>query len=126
MTGVQTCALPICYVEPPWSFVRWRYPGHAECEKTEREATQTADAQARWRQCVATFYRWYRETGDAARLFDVRWGDCAAQNLPLTLKIRRDGWMSWWVPLPHVGGTPITTYSASILLDTRDCSARVE
>ena len=114
------------YVEPPWAFIRWRYPGHAECERTESAAMQTSDGYARWRQCIATFRRWYREAGDAARFFDVRWGACSVASVPLQMRINRDGWMVWWVPLPHVGGTPYTTYSAYIMLDSRDCSARVE
>lgn len=32
------------------------------------------------------------------------------------------GWASWWVPLPHVGGTPFEYIQLQVDVDSRSCS----
>jgi len=113
------------YVEPPLTYIRWRYPGYVECQKAEKEGPFNPERSDYWyRQCAPVLLRWYSQVGDAARSFDVRWGACTVTDAPLQLRVSRNGWMTWWIPLPHIGGPAMTTYWAIIVLDSRDCSVR--
>lgn len=49
-------------------------------------------------------------------------GNCRIERVPLDLKVSRDSVLTWWVPLPHVGGVPFSRYSAYLEFNSRDCT----
>lgn len=114
------------FIEPPGGYIRWKFPGHEACRATETAMPATEADRARWRECVPVFLAWHKRVGDAARFIDARWEGCEAKNIPLVLKANAGDWMTWWIPLPHAGGTPLTTFSGRLLLDSRDCGARAD
>ena len=46
-------------------------------------------------------------------------------RLPVTSHKSNGDWWLWWVPLPHIGGKPLTYYSLSIYVDGTNCAAVV-
>jgi hypothetical protein len=44
-------------------------------------------------------------------------GACTVSHLPITVSEHPDTWWLWWVPLPHIGGRPFSTFSVDIEID---------
>lgn len=55
---------------------------------------------------------------------DLGFESCRLFDIPLKLRGRRDDWWFWWVPLPHIGGDPLTEFSAKISVLANRCQAR--
>ena len=46
-------------------------------------------------------------------------GACRIERLPVTVTEYPDTWWLWWVPLPHIGGNPYTSFAIAIEVDRR-------
>jgi hypothetical protein len=57
------------------------------------------------------------------RFADVKFARCDFKAVPVTLHESREEWWVWWVPLPHIGGKPLTYFSLSISVDGSKCAA---
>ncbi len=40
-----------------------------------------------------------------------------------SVHVADNDWWLWWLPLPHVGGTPYANYSFQIFIDSANCVA---
>ena len=49
-------------------------------------------------------------------------GRCVVEAARVDSKLYTSWWL-WWVPLPHVGGTPINHYTMQVHLDSARCAA---
>ena len=102
---------------PPSGLPRYTGPaGAVDCSAQERLGG------AAWRDCHESHSRW--TSGWAPKVSNARVtvGACVVDPVPVTRKLYTDWWF-WWVPLPHVGGTPSHHYTISLHLDSAKCAA---
>lgn len=110
-------------VHPPIGVFAIRHPQVGDCREFENAAASGAPARDAWRQCFQTISRWLVTWVEAAHRATVTLGSCRIVDVPVSLHVYRDGWWSWWVPLPHVGGKPYTLYSLALTIDSAHCIA---
>jgi hypothetical protein len=70
-------------------------------------------------------FRWQAEWAPKVGAMDIRFADCDVKKIPLTLRMSRDDWWLWWVPLPHIGGDPMTQFSSTVSVYPETCQVRV-
>jgi len=104
--------------------VSFIHPQHGSCEDEEKSALASAEGRARWATCIGAKFRWQAQWAPRAAKLDIRFAQCRVADIPLALRQRRDDWWLWWVPLPHVGGDPLTDFSAKVLVNAATCQAR--
>ncbi len=75
----------------------------------------------RWYACRHQRGRWHDDLAGRVAALSLSAGECRLRNVPLLLSANREAALTWWVPLPRIGGTPLTYYSASVSVDLREC-----
>ena len=105
-----------------FGIVRFAHPQFGSCESEENAAS--AKGRAKWDDCISRKFRWQAAWAARVGQVDLAFGSCRLSGIPLTLRGRRDDWWLWWVPLPHIGGDPLTEFSAKISVHTSPCQAR--
>ena len=75
-----------------------------------------------YRACFWTQAEWLTTWLKDLRYVSLALGDCRIERLALELEVSRDSLLTWWVPLPHVGGVPFSRYSAQLEVDSRACT----
>jgi hypothetical protein len=103
--------------------VRLIHPEVGDCAAVEQNASISSEAQKRWQNCFQTVSTWLVGWVDEVRLADVKFAECELKGLPAPLHKSNSDWWLWWVPLPHIGGKPLTYYSMSIYVDGMNCAA---
>jgi len=104
-----------------FNFVHLIHPAHGDCHEVEKMAAFSKEARTSWQECFEHQSVWIaRWIGDVAGV-NVKYGDCVVQNSPITISRSRSDWYLWWVPHPHIGGKPYSDYSATIVVDEKDC-----
>jgi hypothetical protein len=95
-------------------------PQEFSCRAIERRASASAEARAAWQRCFDAQSRFIAVWIERLDATDVAVGRC---RLRAKLRVDRSGddWWLWWVPLPHVGGTPYRHYSVNLTVDEADC-----
>lgn len=78
------------------------------------------DAYAR---CFEAHSRWVARWAPRVRYARVTIDGCVLRDAPVTVEASKPDWWLWWVPLPHVGGTPLGDYAYSIAIDSGACKA---
>jgi hypothetical protein len=78
------------------------------------------DAYAR---CFAAHSRWAAGWAPRVRFARVTVGDCILNDVPVVAKRSDSEWWLWWVPLPHVGGTPLGYFDIVVAIDSKACKA---
>ena len=108
---------------PPHGVFSIRHPTVGDCRREERAATTDPGGMSAWNQCFATQSRrlptWVRRV----RYAEVKTGECRVERTPVERREYRDRWWLWWVPLPHIGGSPYTYFTLSVWIDSRACRA---
>ena len=79
---------------------------------------------APWDDCISKKFRWQAAWAPRVSQVDIGFEGCQLFGIPLKLTGRRDDWWLWWVPLPHMGGDPLTEFSARISVLASPCQAR--
>lgn len=75
-----------------------------------------------YRACFWTHSEWLTTWIKELRYVSLAIGKCRIERLPLDLKVSPDSLLTWWIPLPHVGGVPFSRYSAQLEVDSRACA----
>jgi hypothetical protein len=102
-------------LEPPQGLPRWIGPaGEAvDCRpQLERQA---------WQHCFAAQSRWMARWAPAVVAARVTLARCTVDRVPVQRRTSSDWWL-WWVPLPHVGGTPSAYHALELHLDSARCA----
>jgi hypothetical protein len=73
-------------------------------------------------QCHKVMSAWIMEWARLVRHADLEFGNCRLQRIPLEFTAYRSGMLTWWVPLPHVGGDPYTLFSAALTVNGSTCA----
>lgn len=104
--------------------VSFIHPQHGSCEEEEQSAITSAEGRTQWDRCIGEKFRWQAGWVQQVSTFEIRFAQCRVADIPLMLRQGGADWWLWWVPLPHVGGDPLTDFSAKILIDSVSCQAR--
>ena len=104
--------------EGPYGGVELTEPARYACREFER--SHSGQAAADWQVCFERQSRWVAEWAPQVRSVMLRTGACLL-NMPAGM-VKHSDWWLWWVPLPHVGGTPYSSYSFSIAVDVENCA----
>ena len=102
--------------------VRLIHPDAGDCSAAEQNASVSPEARNQWRKCFETLSTWLVGWAGQVRSADVKFADCDLKAVPVTSHVTRGDWWLWWVPLPHIGGEPLTYFSLSISVDGANCS----
>jgi len=109
--------------EPRFGVFSVRHPTAGDCRREERAATTDAAGMDAWNRCFAAQSRWFPTWVRRARYAEVKTGECRVERTPVELRESKSGWWLWWVPLPHIGGSPYTYFTLSVWIDSRACRA---
>jgi len=108
-----------------YGVVRFNHPQFGSCESEEAAATRSAAGRGLWDECIGAMFRWQAGWAPKVGAMDIRFAGCGVDKIPLTLRMHRDDWWLWWVPLPHIGGDPITQFSATVNVYPETCQVSV-
>ena len=97
-------------------------PAEYSCWDVERRAPFSVEARHEWDQCFARQSRWIPTWIRRVTAVDLRAAPCLLQRIPVSVSEYPDTWWLWWVPLPHVGGKPYTSFNLSISIDLGRCA----
>lgn len=97
-----------------WGVVMVRHPAAGYCG-----ANLAPDE---YRACFWKQSEWLMTWLDKVRYISLAIGQCRIERVPIDLRVSHDSLLTWWIPLPHVGGVPFTAYSAHMELDSRACA----
>jgi len=102
-------------LEPPHGLPRYTGPAGAavDCPAALGPA---------WHTCWQRQSRWIAQW--APRVVDARvdLGACVIEQVPVVRRVDGDWWL-WWLPLPHVGGSPVSHYGIDLHVDSARCAA---
>lgn len=73
--------------------------------------------------CYSLYSAWSASWAPQVRRADVRVGSCALRGVPVAVYQSNSEWPVWWVPLPHVGGSPYRYVALSVAIDSSSCAA---
>ena len=96
-------------------------PAPYDCHAQEQAAPQGTQAREVWQACFARQSRWVAGAVPSVARARLRFGQCDLGDVPTRLEARFGDWFLWWVPLPHVGGTPYASFSQTFQVDGRSC-----
>ena len=102
-------------LEPPLGLARYSGPQQAAVD-----CPRTLDRTA-WGNCWARQSRWIAQWAPRVSSARVSIGRCVIDAVPVHRRLYTDWWL-WWVPLPHVGGTPTSHYTVHLHLDSARCA----
>jgi hypothetical protein len=104
-----------------FGFARFVHPTLGSCEEEEKAAAVSVEGRSRWQVCNTRKFEWQAQWSGRVSMMDVRFNACHLTSVPLQLSRRRDEWWLWWVPLPHIGGDPLTEFSAKLRVSENPC-----
>ncbi|MGH7794439.1 MAG: hypothetical protein ACREQ2_06025 [Candidatus Binatia bacterium] len=102
--------------------VRLIHPEAGDCSSAEGNASSSPAARDQWQKCFETLSTWLIGWADRIRFADVRFAHCELKRVPVILRESGDWWL-WWVPLPHIGGKPLSYFNLSISVNGANCTA---
>ena len=79
-------------------------------------------AQKAYTECFRAHAEWLLTWVPSARNLNIVTRGCRIERAPIYFSASRDSMWTWWIPLPHVGGTPYTNFNAYVQIDSRTCS----
>jgi len=103
--------------------VRLIHPEAGDCSAAEQNAPTSPEARDQWQKCFQTLSTWLVDWAGRIRSTDVKFANCDLKAIPVIVHESREDWWLWWVPLPHIGGKPLTYFSVSINVDGENCGA---
>ena len=104
--------------------VRLIHPEAGYCAAAEQSASASPEARDQWQKCFKTLSTWLVSWAGRIRSVDVKFANCDLKAIPVIVRESRQDWWLWWVPLPHMGGQPLTYFGVSINVDGANCSAQ--
>jgi hypothetical protein len=75
-----------------------------------------------WQRCSAAQSQWMARWAPQVRDARVAVAGCTVERVTVRRRSSSDWWL-WWVPLPHVGGTPLGYHTLELHLDSARCVA---
>ena len=78
--------------------------------------------QAAYATCFRAHAEWLLTWVPLATRVNIVIGDCRIERAPIRFEAYRDSMWTWWIPLPHVGGTPYTHFNAFLQINSETCA----
>lgn len=100
----------------PYGYLSAKHPTLGDCS-----SFQGAGGGA-YSDCYSDYSEWSSGWATHTRTATFKVGDCVLTRVPVTMMRSKTGWGSWWIPLPHVGGTPFEYIKLQVDVDSRACS----
>jgi hypothetical protein len=82
-------------------------------------------SQGDYSSCYKQYSAWSSGWARHVRSADLSIGGCHLRGVPIATFVSNTEWLTWWVPLPHVGGVPRRYVDFTITVDSRACVAVV-
>jgi hypothetical protein len=98
-------------------------PTAYSCQQLEGQASYSTEARDAWRRCFERQSRWLVTWVPQVTYANLKTPVCSLRRKQVIVSTFRDDWWLWWVPLPHVGGKPYTSFSLSLTFDRSDCES---
>lgn len=108
--------LAVAKTVEPYGYLSALHPTLEDCS-----SLQGAGGEA-YSSCYSSYSRWASAWAARARTATFKVGSCVLADVPVTIMRSKTGWASWWVPLPHVGGTPFEYVQLEVDVNSRSCS----
>jgi hypothetical protein len=109
-------------VREPLGIVDFTDAAAGNCERFEGGTPHDNAQHTGWATCFEGRSRWQAGWVREVATATVTTAACRIDGVPVRSRVDNDWWL-WWVPLPHVGGTPYANYSFEILIDSANCVA---
>jgi hypothetical protein len=107
---------------PPYGTIAITSPPAYACHDAEQRAAFSVEARKLWDECFQRQSRWVPTWIRDVPSVNLRSESCSVRQLPIVVDESPDTWWLWWVPLPHIGGKPYTSFSVRIELNApSDC-----
>ncbi|MEO5770992.1 MAG: hypothetical protein ABIQ29_02870 [Burkholderiaceae bacterium] len=106
----------------PYAVVEFTDAAAGDCARFERQAPYDGAARAGWQTCFERLSRWQAGWAGVVVSAFVVAGPCRIDRVPVHVRHNADWWL-WWVPLPHIGGTPYASYTFEFFIDSTACVA---
>jgi len=78
--------------------------------------------QAAYAPCFRAHSEWLLTWVPRVHDISIIAGRCRIERAPLRFSASRDSAWTWWIPLPHVGGTPYTNFNGFLQIDSERCA----
>jgi hypothetical protein len=104
---------------PPYGTITITSPSAYACHDLEERAPFSVQARKQWDECFQRQSRWLPTWIRNVRSVNLRSESCSIRQMPITIDEYPDTWWLWWVPLPHIGGKPYTSFSVRIEINRR-------
>lgn len=108
--------------EGPYGVVYLTQPALYSCHEIEKQAIPSSQSREAWGICFERQSRWLITWAREVRYIDMQSGVCRLQKIPVAVSEYADDWWIWWLPLPHAGGKPYTSFSMSITVNLERCA----
>lgn len=115
LRDAQGVPLATVQLRPPYGLPHYAGAGAVDCSVEE------AQGGAAWRECFERQSRWFAPWAARVVSADIVLADCRIAAVPLVNTSYSDWWL-WWVPLPHVGGTPYRNVALRGAVDRAHCA----
>jgi hypothetical protein len=115
LRDVDGSVLAEATLQPPQGLPRYSGPASAAVDCS----TVTGPS---WHDCWRRQSRWMARWAPRAAAARVDLGACVIERVPVVRRVSGDWWL-WWVPLPHVGGTPVGHHTIDVHVDSARCAA---
>lgn len=99
------------------------HPVVGDCHAIEKMAMTSSQRRNAWENCYEVLSTWTSTWIQQVRQVAVTHQDCSYGVSPVDVSEYYADWYLWWVPLPHVGGTPYRHYRLTIEIDESNCNA---
>jgi hypothetical protein len=106
-----------------YNFVHLLHPEAGDCHQHAKTVPYDNAARQAWQTCYAQLSTWIAQWANKASQVGYQIQGCNPRTIPATIDLNNSDWLLWWVPLPHIGGTPYAHYSLRIHLDDEGCIA---
>ena len=118
---------PLVNVElvPPYATPAFTGPASAafDCRREEQAANSSSAGREAWQRCFEAQSRWLAGWVRQARSARVITGPCRIDSVPVIAHLSDGDWWLWWLPLPHLGGTPYSFAGLTLRIDSAKCVA---
>lgn len=98
-------------------------PSIADCRRNQGSGASTSTGQQSYRECFKELSRWVSQWATSVNAARFASPSCTIASLPARVRSDLGDWWLWWVPNPHIGGTPYRYVTIEFDVDTRTCRA---
>ena len=107
-----------------YGVVYLKHPEIGFCVEKESRAPYSKDDREKWHTCYEKQVKWIIGWVGKVKYVDLKFDECRLKRIPVSVVESKESWWVWWVPLPHIGGKPITNFYLNIRVDRANCTVK--